>query len=241
MKNASLWRPTRLLLNSKTNSFEVNKAVVYAGSYHIAQLQLDSYLPLMQQYCRGQLLDCGCGAVPYYEVYKNEITNAYCIDWSEQQQVAELLDEQIDLNKAFQLKQNNFDTVLATDVIAHVTKPGELIDTLGQHMQQGAHLILTTPFVYWISEFPHEYFHPTAAALSMMCEEAGMQVIHLAPYGGHADVLLDTLNKSMTGKWSNRLFRMLASVVKKTGWYKKTNQKTRYSYPLGYTLVAQKI
>jgi hypothetical protein len=75
----------------------------------------------------------------------------------------------------------------------------------------------------------------------MMCEEAGLRVLHLEPYGGRADVLLDTLNKGMTNAWSNRVFRLLASVVKKTKWYKNTNQNTRYSYPIGYTMVAQKI
>ncbi len=195
----------------------------------------------MQKYCKGELLDCGCGAVPYYANYVFLVNEVYCIDWSDREGVVQHLDEVIDLNVDFTLKKDDFDTVLITDVIAHVSRPELLIQRLSKHMNKDAHLILTSPFVYWISEYPHEYFHPTETAFRWMCKEAGLDIVHLEPFGGHADVLLDTLNKMMTSRWSNFMFRMLASVVKKTSWYKKRNEKSRYSYPLGYTLVARKL
>jgi hypothetical protein len=74
-----------------------------------------------------------------------------------------------------------------------------------------------------------------------MCADAGLEIMEIEAYGGYPDVLLDTLNKGMRGKVSNRVFKLLASVVKKSLWYKKSNQKTKYSYPIGYTLVARKL
>jgi hypothetical protein len=102
-------------------------------------------------------------------------------------------------------------------------------------------MIISTPFVYWISEYPHEYFHPTEFALKKMLTAAGFQIEYIMPYGGYPDVLLDTINKGMTGALSNRLFRLLASVVKKTSSYRKSNEKTMYSYPIGYSVVARKL
>ena len=239
MNNQALWRPTRIIRDS-TGVFAFNKKEVFAGSWHIASLQVKYYVPLLEQYASGKLLDCGCGQLPWYAVYKDKSTSVYAIDWSDNPLVAPLLDEKIDLSAPFQLKESEFDCVILTDVIAHISNPDTLIHSICQHLKKDGHLILTTPFVYWISEYPYEYYHMTDAALSQLCDKHGLEIVLLESYGGYADVLLDTLNKGMTSRLSHRAFRMLASVVKKTSWYKKVNLKTKYSYPLGYTLVAKK-
>ncbi len=187
------------------------------------------------------MLDCGSGVAPYFEFLRNQVTSHYCIDWSEENRVLEMLDEKVDLNASFNLIEKDFDCALLSDVLAHVKHPSILIAEIAKHLKSNGYLVITTPFVYWMSEHPHEYFHPTEFALRSMCGEAGFEIVHLEPYGGYPDVLLDTLNKGLTSRFTNRLFRMLASVVKKTSWYRKSNEKTKYSYPLGYTMVARKL
>ncbi|MFN0031808.1 MAG: class I SAM-dependent methyltransferase [Flavobacteriales bacterium] len=240
MNDESKWKPTIWLWNQSKLCFEVNRQHVYAGSYHIARLQLKAYLPLFQHYALGKLLDCGCGSIPYYKVCQPSVARHYAVDYNTNSHCAHLWDEVVNLNETFLLKESDFDTVLLTDVIAHIAQPQLLVVSLTQHMRSGGHLILTTPFVYWASEHPHDYFHPTDTALRQLCSAAGLEVVHLQPYGGHADVLLDTLNKAMTGKWSNRVFRLLATLLIKTKWYRKRNEKSLYSYAIGYTLVARK-
>ena len=227
--------------DSQASSFVIDRSKIYAGSLHVSEIQWRCYESVFLKYCKGKMLDCGCGNVPYFEMLKQQVTTHYCIDWSEQPHIIELLDEKIDLNKSFVLLEKEFDCALVSDVLAHVKNPSSLIADISMHLKVNGHLILTTPFVYWMSEFPHEYFHPTEFALRELCRNAGLEVIQLESYGGYPDVVLDTLNKGMTSRFSNRIFRMLASVVKKTSWYDKSNEKTKYSYPIGYTMVARKL
>ena len=239
MNNQTLWRPTRIIEDS-SGEFSFNKKEIYPGSWHIAELQVKHYVPLLNQYASGKLLDCGCGQMPWYGIYRDKTSFVYAIDWSENPLVKQHLDENLDLSASFQLKESEFDSVVLTDVIAHIASPDVLVQSITNHLKRDGHLILTTPFVYWISEYPHEYNHMTDAALRLLCERHGLEIIHLKSYGGYGDVFLDTLNKGMTTRISHRIYRLLASVVKKTSWYKKVNLKTQYSYPLGYTLVAKK-
>ncbi len=241
MKNVDLWKPSRIRFDNKTKRFVLNYPMIYAGSRHISEIQFAHYLPLFLKYCSGRMLDCGSGPAPYFELLKNQVSKHYCIDWIENPDVRIILDEIVDMNQPFDLAVRDFDCVLLSDVFAHIQHPSQLIHSLSQHLKRDGVFVLTTPFVAWIAAPPHEYYHPTEFALRSICKDASLEIIHVEPYGGYPDVLLDTLNKGMTGRFGNRFFRLLASVVKKTSWYKKTNEKTKYSYPIGYTLVARKL
>ena len=241
MKNTELWNSKRIQWNSKLNRFQLNENAVFVGSQHIASIQFEHYLPLLKKYCQGKLLDCGCGEAPYFAMLKSQVSLHYCVDWSDNPRNQQLFDEVVNLNSPFKLLENEFDCVLLSDVIAHVQAPSELVNTLSNHLRKDGFLLITTPFATWISAPPHEYYHPTEFALRKMCADAGLEIMEIEAYGGYPDVLLDTLNKGMRGKVSKRVFKLLASVVKKSLWYKKSNQKTKYSYPIGYTLVARKL
>jgi SAM-dependent methyltransferase len=241
MKSISSWQPTRIVRNKKTELFCVDPSRIYAGSLHVAALQFAALLPLLTKYAHGKLLDAGCGNVPYFEVLKDVVDMHYCVDHPERKEAAVFADEFADFNQPFDLRSKDFDTIILLDVIAHVKDPAMLLIQLTNHLKPGGAIIITTPFVYWMSEYPHEYFHPTEFALADMLKKAGCSIEYLQPYGGYPDVLLDTINKGMTGRFSNRIFRLLASVVKKSSWYKNSNKKTMYSYPVGYSVVAHKL
>lgn len=241
MKNQAQWQPTRIRRDNQSQEFVVDISCVYAGSVHVAKLQFDALYPLLLKYCHGKLLDAGCGSVPYFELLGNQVSTHYCIDHPDRKDARPFIDEPVDLNAAFQLSETDFDAILLGDVLAHIKEPGILLEQLARHLRTGGVIIITTPFVYWMSEYPNEYCHFTEFALRHLLEKAGFVVEFLEPYGGYPDVLLDTLNKGMTGSVSNRLFRLLASVVKKSSRYKKSNAKTMYSYPLGYSVVARKL
>jgi SAM-dependent methyltransferase len=237
MRNVESWSPTFVRTGAKGRPPVGRTDKVYAGSTYVSALQIKSVGPIIQHYACGALLDLGCGKVPYYEVYRDQVESVYCIDHEKDNPFA---DVQHDLEHPLPVADESFDTIVMLDVIAHIYHQEKLIIECARALRKNGHLLLSTPFVYWISAYPHEYFHPTESALRKMCEAAQLEIIELKPYGGYPDVLLDTLNKGMTGRIGRRLFDMFKSIVIKTGAYRKSNEKTRYSYPLGYTLVARR-
>jgi SAM-dependent methyltransferase len=240
MKNSEQWRPNRYLFDEEKDVWRPNFSKIYSGSVHIAYCQSAIYQELIKRHCRGKLLDCGCGSVPYYGMYKDQVTENVCIDWESTHGANPFLDEVHDLNEPLPFESNQFDSALCTDVIAHIYKPQPLVEELGRILKPGGELVLATPFSYWISEPPHEHYRFTEFALRRMCEEAGMEVIHLEPYGGRADIMLDVLNKSMALGISNRVFLLFRSLLMALRIPQKNRVKTDRKYPLGYTLVARK-
>lgn len=240
MRNQELWTPSKVIRNTQKKCFEPNLKVVYPGSTHIASLQIKWYNELINKYIKGKILDCGCGSVPYFEIYKNQVSEVVCLDLKSPEGRINHLDIEADLNNKLPLPDNSFDSILLTDVLCHVHKPFELINELSRILKPGGHLFIATPFQAWMSDYPHQYFHATDRALELMCKEAGLKVVELESYGGFADIRLDNLNKRMTGKWSNRIFRLLAKLLIKTNWYKRTNEKNKYHYSIGFVLIATK-
>jgi SAM-dependent methyltransferase len=240
MKNTSLWKPTRIAKNTNTGSFSLNKQVVYPGSLHLCQIQLDAYLPLMKTHLRGRLLECACDRLPYYEVYRPYVDEVICTDWAVTREDNPFVDFFHDLNTPLPLEDSTFDSILMTDALAHIKRPHLLFRELARVLRPGGKILITSTFINWYGEPPYEYMRCSAYALEDMSREAGLDVVHLVPYGGHADVLLDTLNKGMAGRMSNRIFRVLRWILVKTPWYRKNRKKTSDRYPIGFCLVAQK-
>ncbi|MEO8590671.1 MAG: class I SAM-dependent methyltransferase [Flavobacteriales bacterium] len=240
MRNPELWKPSRLAHDQRTGRFTANRAAIFGGSYYIADLQTAVYVPLIQEHITGHVLDCGCGPVPYHMLYAPRTTASTCIDWSQNPDVLNLLDQVVDINGPLPFPDNSFDSVLCSDVIAHIKRPWELIKELTRVLKPGGRLVITTPFIYWMAEYPHEYYHPTRFALEDISSSVGLEVIHMESYGGRSDVLMDTLNKFMHSGFSNRLFMILMKLANMTGWLKRNRERTRESYALGYCFVARK-
>jgi SAM-dependent methyltransferase len=168
---------------------------ILPASYIINTIMLPVYQKAINEHACGILADMGCGSVPYYELYKEKVSETVCIDWPYCVHEQIHVDVFCDLNEPLPFHDNSFDTILLSDVIEHIYRPEALFREISRTLRKDGKLLLFAPFFYWLHEIPHDYHRYTEFALRRYAEDSGLQVIELMPYGGYFDVMLDLLNK----------------------------------------------
>lgn len=208
------------------------------------QTQIREYEKVIRENVKGDLLDLGCGDVPFYGIYKELVDSVTCVDWKKSNNDI-YLDYKMDLNKKLELKSGSFNTVLMTDVFEHIAEPKSLLQEVNRVLRKGGKLILTVPFFYWLHRTPHDYHRYTRYALEYYCQESGLKVISLYPYGGLMDVFADLINKIIKiylrfPKIFVFAYCRLASLITSSRLGRKIYNSTSEIFPLGYILVAEK-
>jgi SAM-dependent methyltransferase len=230
MENVNKWRPTKALF--KNGVLVPNLPAIYGGSYHTIKIQLQVYQSILSKYAKGDLIDLGCGRVPYFECYRNNVSKVVCAD-----RVAnEFTDTTIDLNSPYPWESASFDTVLLSDVINHIYDFRNLISECSRILRPGGNLIVFTPFLYWISEAPYDFHRFTRFALERNCEEHHLKVAELFSYGSQRDVIVDFIFK----RWHSRLSFPVLKAFSDLFFSKHAINYDFQPFPLGYALVATK-
>jgi SAM-dependent methyltransferase len=241
VRNREQWRPSKVVRDVRSGRYMPSPTHVGVGSRFVSTLTIDEYVRLIRTYASGVLLDCGCGAVPYYEIYVDLVAENVCIDWEHTAHGHDYIDEYVDLNGPLPFSDDSFDTVLLADVLAHIARPWSLVPEIARVLRPGGVLILGTPFLYWLNEQPHDYYRYTEFGLRRFCDDSGLDVVELEPYGGYPDVLLDLISKMVVrGERTARLLLAVAGILGRTGVYRRLRERTKTTFPLGYFLVARK-
>jgi SAM-dependent methyltransferase len=243
MKNTDRWKPTKVVHG--TNGFQPSPDSHFlgVGSRLVASFQIQHYQQLIHQYASGRLLDLGCGYVPYYEVYKDLVEDVVCVDWENSLHKGEFVDYIMDLNKPLSLESESFNTVLLTDVLEHIYQPLQLLAEVARVLHPGGHVIVGVPFFYWLHECPYDFHRYTEFALRRMCEDSGLEIKSLNPYGGALEIVADVIGKCIASAKLGRICRIYTAsccTILKLTPLRALSQKTARLFPLGYALVAQK-
>lgn len=241
MKNPELWQPSKVLWQSRSRRYVPNPRYVALGSRHIVRLLAVEYARVITAHARGRMLDCGCGDVPYYGMYRDLVSETLCIDWGQGVHGKVHVDRDVDLNQTLPMASESFDTVLLADVLEHIAAPEHLVAELVRVLAPEGKLLAMVPFFYQVHEPPHDYYRYTRFALERMCGDAGLTLIELKPYGGYPDVLLDLFNKGLAPLGPIcHAFLAATSFTVKNPWIARWRQRTAERFPLGYCLVAAK-
>jgi SAM-dependent methyltransferase len=241
VRQPELWKPSKFLREPQSGRYVPNPAYVGRGSRFVCSLFIDEYVRLIRKHASGVLLDCGCGDVPYYDIYRDKVTDTVCIDWEETHHGSDHVDQYVDLNGPLPFSDGTFDTVLLMDVLEHIARPDALIAELARVLRPGGVLLAGTPFLYWLHEQPHDYYRYTEFALRRFCAENGFVVLELEPYGSYPDVVLDLLNKRcVPNESAARVFLAFCRLVTHRSPYRRLRAATRATFPLGYCLAAGK-
>lgn len=241
MKNADQWKPTKFERTSK-GVWRSNRKKVPVGSRLIADRIASVYSAAIAAHAKGRLADLGCGDVPLYGIYRDHVSEVFCVDWPGSTHGAAYLDQSADLNEPLALEEESFDTVIASDVIEHLHTPQALFDSAARALRPGGKLIIGVPFFYWLHEVPHDYHRYTRYALERMTASAGLSTVELSSYGGVTDVLSDLATKAVaTRPWVANSVYWLTTLMRALPPVKKLGLATRESMPMGYLLVAEKV
>ena len=82
MKNAEQWRPSKIVYDPARRAHVANPDYVGLGTLLTVDRIADPYERVLRRHAKGRLLDCGCGDVPYYGIYRELVSDVVCVDWA---------------------------------------------------------------------------------------------------------------------------------------------------------------
>lgn len=137
------------------------------------------WLAMQSSNLHGRLLDIGCGGRPYADWYEPLVSDAVGID------AAPNADCHVrSLGAQLPFADDEFDVVLATEVLEHVEHPLATCREMFRVLRPGGVALVTVPFVYPLHEAPYDYQRFTHLGLAQALRGVGFMVESVHARGG---------------------------------------------------------
>jgi SAM-dependent methyltransferase len=245
MKNSDIWKPSKYIYRNGKLIGSRDPKEVGIGSRLMADIIAGLYNDNLRQHAKGRLLDLGCGNVPLYHVYKNLVTDNICVDWENTRHKNVYLDFECDLTKALPFQNEEFDTIILSDVLEHIAQPENLWAEMVRILSVDGKLIMNVPFYYWLHEQPNDYYRYTEFALQRFVRISGLKLIKLDCIGGTPEIMTDIFAKNILhvpkiGRSLALFSQWITFSFIMTRFGKKISEATKAHFPFGYILIAQK-
>ena len=170
-------------------------------TYHI-RTSILKYLTIHLPKFKGDLLDIGCGKMPYkgYVLDNSEVTKYVGLDID----TAIVYDQKIKPDflwdgQVMPFNDNSFDCAFGTEVLEHCPNPEVILKEVNRVLKPGGVFFFTVPFLWNLHETPHDEYRYTPFALKRHLENSGFSSIEINATGGwHASMA------QMLGLWVRR-------------------------------------
>lgn len=205
------------------------------------KLEKDSLIDaikLASKYAKGDLLDAGCGNMPYKLLFFKKVMKYQGLDLKD----ADIIGSVLDIPK----KDASYDTILSTQVIEHVTDPAKMMIEFYRVLKPNGYVILTAPLFWCLHEEPQDYFRFTKYSLKMLFENAGFKIIYIRERGNWAITIGQMISLFLEPSFNKYLLKypkrtiqafvqFIFYLIAQVPIFNKIKQA-----PLGYIVVAKK-
>lgn len=150
---------------------------------------------------RGELLDVGCGRMPYKPLLTgpgSQVTRYIGLD-VEGYDAGDARPDITWQDGSIPLPDGSVDSALATEVFEHCPEPERVMAEICRVLRPGAPLFFTVPFLWPLHEVPHDEYRFTPFALQRLLETGGFVDVQLTATGGWDAALAQIL-----GLWVRR-------------------------------------
>jgi SAM-dependent methyltransferase len=127
----------------------------------------------------GDLLDNGCGNAPFAAWYRPLVDRVVTLDAAPLPTV-----DVVAFADELPFADGSFDTILATEVLEHVTDAERAVADAYRVLRPGGHLIVTVPYLYPTHEAPYDFRRFTHFGLRSILERHGFEVVGVDAKGG---------------------------------------------------------
>lgn len=249
MKSAETWKPTKFECHGgKLRAPRSTEYVSRCDRFLVDEIGR-VYSEWIPQYCRGRLVDLGCGEVPFYSFYQPYVSEVVTVDWENTSHPNSHIDIYADLNAPpiSAIDDHSADCILCSDVLEHIYQPKILVKEMSRMLKPDGWLLLNVPFLFYVHEEPYDFYRYTPFSLRRMLEENGFEVREIQPLGGPREVfaqwntlIFDWYGRQSTRKWFVKGVSWLYWLLGK-GLLKASRVKEGSFYVnLGYAVIARK-
>lgn len=171
--------------NQNFIDIQLSRDTVYVYSVRRAiQKALDENLHLF----RGQLIDLGCGEMPYrqYILDRNRNVIKYTgVDIDHSQYHQAVRPDLVWDGKTIRIGNESVDTVVATELFEHISNLEEILKEIHRILAKDGGLFFTVPFIWPLHETPYDEYRYTPYSLERTLKVAGFKDIVIKPMGGY--------------------------------------------------------
>jgi SAM-dependent methyltransferase len=175
------------------------------------------------------ILDLGCGSQPFKEDFLKGNLQYYSSDVVAIEGAN--IDFIVDLSKPVSETDFNdikFDYIVCTEVAEHIPDWNVLFSNINLITKKDSIVIMTSPFIYFLHEVPHDYFRATPYAYQHFADKYSFEVVEMDKAGDYFDIA-GTIHNYCSGyvSWSKSIFVRKAAFFINT--FSKLKDKIKYS------------
>jgi SAM-dependent methyltransferase len=138
---------------------------------------LRSYLSRARPFLTGRLLDAGCGARRYRDMFEWESYVGLELDHRHNPDVVGDL-------RDMPFGSDVFDAILSNQVLEHVDDIHRAFREFHRVLKPGGYLCVTVPFIARTHELPHDYWRISEYGLRYLLSRHGFQEVEILGMGG---------------------------------------------------------
>ncbi len=175
--------------------------------------------------CSGDVVDVGCGAQPYRELFSSDVRyRGIDTDRAPEEFGYSVSDTTYYDGKRWPLQDDSVDVALATETLEHVEVLSEFLSEAARCIRPNGQLILTVPFSARWHFIPWDYWRFTPSGLSTILRPHGFNATHIWARGNAVTVacyklialilpLLFSVHRNLIIRFSSRAFGFACSPV----------------------------
>lgn len=241
MRNKDKWTPSKYVYKDGRLRASRDEKEVGIASRLMADLIAEAYDENIKKYAEGNLIDLGCGSVPLYEAYRKYVDDNICVDWNNSCHRDDFLDNICDFSKKIPYNDSQFNTIILSDVLEHISEPNHLFTEMNRILASGGKVLINVPFLYWVHEQPYDYYRYTNHALKYIAGKSGFKTVMIKTIGGAPQVIADILSKNIVslpfaGRYMAIAIQYIGYLFTRIKFLKSFSEKTSQSFPLGFLL-----
>jgi SAM-dependent methyltransferase len=245
MKNIDSYVPTKYIIKKGILRSSKDPIQVKLSSRLVVDCIARFYDVAIPKFCKGELIDLGCGKVPLYVKYRDYVSSVTCADWKNSAHGNKYLDYEVDLTSILPFKDNSYQTIILSDVLEHIPNPDLLWSEMARILKPGGYILINVPYFYPLHEMPYDFYRYSSFALERFAKQNELEVIQLDTIGGSLEVICDILCKHfqqipLVGKLFIHLSLVCTNLLLASKIGKSISRKTSERYPLGYFMVVMK-
>ena len=146
---------------------------------YLAQYQ--TVLPLLRHYIHGQVIDLGCGTMPFQDFLAGKVTVYHTLDLRPRSEKTTYVG---DVQEMHMVGDASYDSIICLEVLEHVAAPTRAIQEMYRILRPDGVIILSVPHLSRLHERPHDYYRFTKYGLRHLFENAGFAVLDIQEKGG---------------------------------------------------------